>query len=242
MEPSRVVVFGAMLLPQGNRRFTEPSVEMNFASEFRPPGTRVIWWALTEAEERTRGFDASAYAGGRGYLFQFKAAHEVGEAGPRFYAGHEEMRRLRHVAASPGAVFYVLPTITSWTEFYEGRLSLLSQTWLLDVHQLPARIRPPQRLRGRGPRRSGMHYIELTPPTALVRSEPITARVEPAEVLLSPDMAYRRFGEQAGFSDVEEFLELVRSLSRGDGRPERTAGARHRGLAAALVVPSYFLE
>jgi hypothetical protein len=232
-----------VLLPQGNRRFSERSVELNFASEFRPPGTRVVWWALTQAEERTRGFDGSAYAGGRGFLFQFQAASETTEAGPRFYAEHDQMRRLRHVAASPGAVFYVLPTITSWSELYEGSLSLLAHTWLLDVHQLPERIRPPQRLRGRGPRRSAVHYIELTPPTALIRSEPITARVDPAEVLLSPDAPDRRFGEQAGFSDVEEFLRLVRSLAAGDGRPERTGGgSRHRGLAAALVVPSYFFE
>jgi len=165
------------------------------------------------------------------------------ETGLRFDAEHDEVRRLRHVAASPGAVFYVLPTITSWAEFYGGRLSLLSHTWLLDVHQLPANIRPPQRMHGRGPRRSGMHYIELTPPIALMRSEPITARVEPAEVLLSPDTPDRRFEEQAGFSDVEEFLRLVRSLVAGDRRPERRGGGtRHRGLAAALVIPSYFLE
>jgi len=239
----RVLVFGAMLLPQGNRRFSERSVEMNFASEFRPPGARVIWWALTEAEERTRNFDGSAYAGARGFLFQFKAVRERIETGLRFDAEHDEVRRLRHVAASPGAVFYVLPTITSWAEFYGGRLSLLSHTWLLDVHQLPANIRPPQRMHGRGPRRSGMHYIELTPPIALMRSEPITARVEPAEVLLSPDTPDRRFEEQAGFSDVEEFLRLVRSLAAGDRRPERRGGGtRHRGLAAALVIPSYFLE
>jgi hypothetical protein len=153
------------------------------------------------------------------------------------------MRRLRHVAASPGAVFYVLPTITSWAELYGGSFSLLSHTWLLDVHQLPEKIRPPHPLRGSGQRTSGTHSIDLTPPTALIRSEPITARVEPAELLLSPDVPDRRFGEQPGFSDVEEFLRLVRSLSAGDGRPERKGGdTRHRGLAAALVVPSYFLE
>lgn len=167
MYPSAVLVFPAMLLPQGNRRFSERSVEMNFASEFRPRGARVIWWALTQAEERTRGFDGSAYAGARGFLFQFKAVRERIETGLRFYAEHNEVRRLRHVAASPGAVLYVLPTITSWAEFYGGGLSLLSHTWLLDVHQLPENIRPPQRIRSRGPRRSGMHYIEPTPPFAL---------------------------------------------------------------------------
>jgi len=53
----------------------------------------------------------------------------------------------------------------------------------------------------------------------------------------------RRFEEQAGFSDVEEFLRLVRSLAAGDRRPERRgSGTRHRGLAAALLIPSYFLE
>ena len=216
---------------------------MNFASEFRPPGTRVIWWALTQAEERARGFDGSAYAGGRGFLFQFKAVRDRTETGLRFEAEHEEVRRLRHVAASPGAVFYVLPTITNWAEFYGSRFSLLSHTWLLDVHQLPVNIRPPQRMDSRGPRRSGMHYIELTPPTALIQSERITAHVEPAEVLLPPNTPDRRFEEQAGFSDIEEFLRLVRSLAAGDGRPERPgSGTRHRGLAAALLIPTYFLE
>jgi hypothetical protein len=213
--------------PHPSLRFSEKSFVMNFVSEYRPARGRAIWWGLTQAEERRLGFDARVFEGGRGFLLQFKAVHDTTPAVARFHAEHEQMRILASHAVLPQTVFYALTTVASWQDFVSQGLRVIPGAWLLDISRIPRPLRRPMTLtRPFRRRRSGVHYIELHPPMAVIRSEPVEVPVIPAEMLIGMGLE----GREAGDADLERFSFTARSL-----RGSRWRRGRWNGLAALII-------
>ena len=72
-------------------RIPEKTIGINFcaqlSSELRATqGVNVLWFGLTQAQERTAGFDACTKIGGRLFQFQFKASNQVLANGVRRFS------------------------------------------------------------------------------------------------------------------------------------------------------------
>jgi hypothetical protein len=77
-----------------------------------------------------------------------------------------------------GVVYYVFPLIGNTEELVE-RPNVLEHTYLLDVANLPNPMGEPTTKSGIL-RRSGHHYIDINPPSALIHSKPIEVTVTKA--------------------------------------------------------------
>jgi hypothetical protein len=175
---------------------------MNFCAEFRWRRRRVSWWALTQAEETLRGFDAVVRTASAAFVFRFKASSEIVGGSRRFEAGHEQMGLLAGLAtAAGGGVYYVLPDLSTWADFVRAGSRIRPLCWYLDLLNLPWPQPLPTTLTGpTRPRASGAHYIDMSPPVAVIRSQPTEVP------LLSP-----------WSSVLGGFGESRRSMSCGDG-------------------------
>jgi hypothetical protein len=207
-------------------RFSERSVEMNFCAEFRWRDRPVTWWALTQAEETLEGFDAVARNATAAFVFQFKASSGIVRGNRRFHAGHDQMRLLAALASRAGrGVYYVLPDLSTWADFVAAGSRIRPACWYLDVINIPwprgvpmTLTHPPR------PRASGAHYIEMSPPTAVIRSEPVEVP------LIAPQEFDRQVTEP--ISDIEALRGWV-----ADFRPSLRRHGGHGSATALAFVP-----
>lgn len=146
----------------------------------------MVWFGLTQAEERRRGFDAATRLGGRAFILQFKTSTTVAKRGPqagrrKFWCQHHQMdtlvRRYHHWT---NACFYFLPNLGTTTELIAVHGDLLTNSFLLDVADIPNPVPPCTRT-------SGYHFAYLDPavPDAMVTSKPFSVKVRPANLFLS---------------------------------------------------------
>lgn len=197
-------------------RFNEKTYELNFcaqASALWAPHFRTLWWGLTQEQEKAWGFDAATKAGRKHFIFQFKTLKRSAKQAQlgllRYVAEHQQMVHLRRRANRPGVVFYALPTLDTMGAFVSNP-DLIQQTWLLDVHRLPATIHSPTGIYAKANRRTTPpHVITVTPPTATVRSEPMTAPVWKHETQSQSVFAVAPEAMKDGLSDRElsNFIE-----------------------------------
>lgn len=155
-------------------RLPEKTIELNFCSQFeRLLGRSVIWFGLTQKQEAQAGFDAATRLGARLMLFQIKASNYVLTNGRRrFYAQHHQLRALQdRVSAAWRSVFYVLPEIGSTLDLARNP-DLMTSSWLLDVANLPKPFPDPTVTGATRIRKSGIHYLDMDPPSLIIRSEP----------------------------------------------------------------------
>jgi hypothetical protein len=167
-------------------RIAEKTVELNFCAQANAAcRRRLIWFGLTQRQEAQAGFDACTKHNGRLLIFQFKASNfSVGPTTRRFYASHDQMVALQK-RCSPywRSVFYVFPLIGTTFEL-TTQPNLLSVSWLLDVAALPNPIPRPTK-RGGGLRRSGIHYVDVTPGGATIHSNPFAVGLMSAQTLFA---------------------------------------------------------
>lgn len=164
-------------------RLSEKSIELNFCAEFeRLVGRRILWFGFTQSQEARLGLDACMDLGGRLLLFQFKASMEDVPDGRRFRAPHHQMEKIRNVCDRPGAAYYALPLVGTTAEF-RPKGEVVGKTWLVDVHDLPRPIPKPTKLRGRGLRKSEIHYFDLRPGRCLMKSNPVDVPAISADAL-----------------------------------------------------------
>jgi hypothetical protein len=155
-------------------RLSEKTLELSFCAQFAERWNlrNVIWFGLTQAQERRLGFDACSRINGRLLVFQFKASnvivHHRRFVGPRrrFTIPHDQLLRLRDLATGlPRAVYYAFPDLGTTYELSRNQ-DLIQQTWLLDVAGLPPAAQIPM------PRnRARRHYAFTDPPACELRSE-----------------------------------------------------------------------
>ncbi len=164
-------------------RVAEKTIELNFCAQFAGLFRRpVIWFGLTQEQEARLGFDACVKAGGRLFIFQFKASNKLLKSGARrFIASHRQMTTLQSQCKTKRSVFYVFPGVGTTKELMANP-DLLTSSWLLDVDNLPKPMPAPTKKDGTL-RKSEAHYVDIQPGTATIHSEPREAK------LIAPRMA-----------------------------------------------------
>src|SRR5208337_5079867 len=99
---------------------SEKTIELTFCSQFSAQlGLRnMIWFGLTQAQEKRLGFDACTRLNGRLLILQFKASNKIVHPQRfvrprrRFMLPHTQLERLQNLAASfPRMVYYIFPNI-----------------------------------------------------------------------------------------------------------------------------------
>lgn len=165
-------------------RLAERTIELTFCHQVAALwGPRLIWFGLTQDQERRAGFDAATKIGRALLLLQFKASAKVlRRSGCRqFTAPHKQMRALQRQTRFPRLVFYVLPGLGTTAEL-QGAPNLVNSTWLLDVAALPNPMPRPTTPQGTWRRRNN-HYLDLD-----TRHGVVIIHSDPVEVsLLHPE-------------------------------------------------------
>lgn len=195
-------------------RLREKTLELNFCTQFeRFVGTPIIWFGLTQMQEAQAGFDACTRLGGRLFIFQFKASAYVLKSGARqFVAEHDQMQRLRNRCNTSRAIFYVFPMVGTTLEL-AANPDLMSNTWLLDVTDLPVTISSPTTKSGT-PRKNKLHYVDVVPPLATIHSDPFNVK------LVSPSVIAREVVRpSSGLTGIvgdsfDRFYEIAHSVIR----------------------------
>lgn len=146
-------------------RVPEKTIELNFCAEltslWNQQGHGVLWFGPTQKQEARLGFDAATRLRGRVLLFQFKASRHVLRTGERrFHAPHQQMLDLQHLCQNQcRSVFYVFPIFGTTAQLLRSP-SVLHNTLLMDVANLPAIIPPPTKRDGTM-RASGDHLVDV---------------------------------------------------------------------------------
>lgn len=138
---------------------------------------RMVWFGLTQAQERKSAYDAATNLGGKAFYIQFKASTRVLKTGNYkgcrlFQCQHEQMDILvKRFALLPNACFYFFPNIGTLSDlqFFNG--DLIGNSYLLDVSDIPSPVPPTGR-------QSDHHYVYLDAqtPSATITSRPFKAR------------------------------------------------------------------
>lgn len=152
-------------------RLSEKTIEINFCSQLSYlVHNRIIWFGLTQRQEARLGFDVCTKLNGKLFIFQFKASNLIVNGLRRFYAPHNQMMALRSLCGVKNRlVYYVFPMIGNSTELTQNP-DIINHSWVLDVSDVPSLPFPTT---SRGTRRSkGIHYVDVSPPTAIIHSEP----------------------------------------------------------------------
>jgi len=192
-------------------RLSEKTIELNFSSKLNYySSNRITWFGLTQKEEAKQGFDISCRLKARMYFFQIKATNKMLKSGVRQFATpHHQLDALFKLSRlSPRSVFYVLPDFGDTSELI--KLSTLDNYWLLDINQIST-ISAPTSKSGKL-RKSGLHYINMKTPYAIIHSEPI-------EVNLSSLSSFRDYNYSSGLTsnmfqnNFERFWEIINPLS-----------------------------
>jgi hypothetical protein len=158
-------------------RLSEKTIELTFCHQVSAYwGSHLIWFGLTQAQERRAGFDAATRMNGRLLLLQFKASNHVmvRTGARRFSLPHRQLDSLTARIRIRRHVFYLFPQLgTTWE--LAAAPQLVPQVVMLDVANLPTPF-PRPRTRLGTLRRSGMHYADLRGNAVTIHSKPIRKR------------------------------------------------------------------
>lgn len=189
----------------------------------------MVWFGLTQKQERQYGFDAATNLGGRAFILQFKVSATVLKTGKhkgtrRFTCQHQQMQQLRSKFGSlPGSCFYFFPNIGTFTELEGVNGNLLSNSYMVDVADLPATIPATHR-------KNGYHYAYLnaTVPEVTVTSDPF----KPKKVYPAIEFVVLAISNPKTYlSSSKDLIQSVRDI---DNENERIADLFF--MNAALVV------
>jgi len=138
---------------------------------------RMVWFGLTQAQERENAYDAATNLGGRAFYIQFKASTKVLKTGNYkgsrlFQCQHEQMDILvRRFTSLPNACFYFFPNLGTLSDLQSFNGDLISNSYLIDVSDIPNPVPPTGR-------QSDHHYVYLDAetPSATITSDPFKVR------------------------------------------------------------------
>jgi hypothetical protein len=185
----------------------------------------VVWFGLTQKQEADWGFDVATRLGGLLMAFQMKAPTRDLAAYPpakQFQLAHHQLMALQALLTHhrrPRIVFYALPLLRTTAELQAANGDVLASTMLLDLANIPS-LPAPTTARG-APRKSGLHYLDISHAGATIHSEPVDLRVFPAADLIR---ALDDRQEQVGVSPDDPVAQgLVRGLVRVTRREGHSA-------------------
>ncbi len=161
-------------------RISEKTLELNICAEVlqyirHVPGcSQSFWIGMKQDQEARLGLDELIHnvPAGMHLALQFKAPNSEpqNQVPYRFTINDRQNRNLMRLASiRPDAAYYVFPHYNSFTKMRTDSPALLQDTWLLKVYDL--RNLPVST------NRQGTHSVRTTPPSALVRSDPVTVNI-----------------------------------------------------------------
>ena len=214
----------------GARRLAEKTIELTTCAQLAAAlGTRMVWFGLTQAQERQYGFDAATQLGGRAFIIQFKASSVVPQSGAyvgqrRFGCQHQQMDRLVTAFGSePRSCFYFLPDVGTFNELSNISGNLIGRSYLLDVADLPNPVPATDR-------KSGYHYVYLdnVTPSATVTSRPSGVKVSRAQELAHQIRA-------ANFDLLPRLKDLLRLAHKINSEDSRLGDLFYKNAALAVL-------
>jgi hypothetical protein len=104
-------------------KLAEKTIELTACAQFGQLfGARMVWFGLTQKQERQHGFDAATNLGGHAFILQFKASATVLKTGTyagcrRFACQHQQMVQLRaRFGGTHNGCFYFLPNVGTFND------------------------------------------------------------------------------------------------------------------------------
>jgi hypothetical protein len=199
---------------KGAIRIAEKTVELTTCAQLgHLLGKKMVWFGLTQAQERKHAYDAATNFGGRAFYIQFKASTKVLKTGKYkgrrlFQCQHDQMTKLvKNFGSLRNCCFYFLPNLGTLSELQSLKGDLIGNSYLIDVADIPN----PVPATGR---QSDHHYVYLDAkiPSATITSEP--AEIE--QVIGCSDFLRIVQGEgEHGLLRSRDLLRLTKQLSDG---------------------------
>lgn|GEM_PF-4720605 len=215
----------------GAAKIAEKTVELTTCAQFGSLlGSQMVWFGLTQRQERQHGFDAATNLGGRAFILQFKVSSTVLKSGPhaghrRFGCQHHQMDQLvQSFGATPNACFYFLPNLGTFAELSALGGDVLSNSYLMDVAGLQSPVPAPTRM-------NGYHYayLDAAGPSVTITSEPFKARRLFQGTVFLKEIMLRR-------DRLPNAKGLLRLAQRLDRENRRLADLFYRNAALAVLL------
>lgn len=162
-------------------RVSEKTLELNIAAELlawirtQPGCSKAFWIGMKQWQEAVNSIDELISNVPKGFhlALQFKAPKPSPPNGHPFSFTINDRQHANLVKLSnsrPRAVHYVLPHLNTFGALRKNGGSLLSRTVLLSVHGISGLAKATNK--------RGTHTIQSTPPSMLIRSDPMSVSVE----------------------------------------------------------------
>jgi len=158
----------------GEERIAEKSIELTTCAQLGTSvGKRMVWFGLTQAQERKYGYDAATNLGGRAFILQFKASRTITKRGVYkgqrlFQCQHDQMKELiSSFGKTPNSCFYLLPGIGTFSEMQAVKGDLISNAYLVDISKIPEKV-----ISQKNPPKKHRMYLDTAKPSVTIRSEP----------------------------------------------------------------------
>jgi hypothetical protein len=143
-----------------NPRISEKTVELSCSAQIaRGMPTLMVWFGLTQKQERVLGFDAATNLGGKAFLLQYKASDWVMKTGK--YRGHRRFPCQNHqmdaltkqFGGTPNTCFYFFPNLGVLADLIAVGGDFLTNSFLMDVAGIHLPLPAPNK--------KGYHYAHL---------------------------------------------------------------------------------
>jgi hypothetical protein len=208
----------ANLKGKETKRLAEKTIELTTCAQFGDLlRRRMVWFGLTQKQEREHAYDAATNLGGKAFILQFKASSKVLKTGKYsgqrlFQCQHGQMVELvKTFGGSRNACFYFFPDVGTFSDLQNKSGNLIDNSFLVDVADLPNPVPDTGR-------KSNHHYVYLDnkKPAVTVTSRPC----EVDKVIRPSELKRLSVSEDRdGLLQSREILELVcLSLGNGDDR------------------------
>lgn len=192
-------------------KLSEKTIELTASAQFGHIfQRRMVWFGLTQSQERNYGFDAAASLGGHAFILQFKVSNQVMKRVPwrshrKFQCQHHQMQALvSRFRVSQHACFYFLPDIGTVPELINVNGDLLGNSYLADISSFPNTIPTPHRS-------SNMHYayLDSTIPALTITSDPF----EVPKLIRASDFAKLHSQNRHALTPTERLIDLYRRIN-----------------------------
>lgn len=194
-------------------RLSEKTIELTFCHQVASVwGNGLIWFGLTQRQERRAGFDAAVRSGGTLRLIQFKAsAKTMRRTGARrFELPHDQLVALRDRVRARRLVYYAFPLVGTTAEL-AIHPNIVPHTWLMDVSQLPRPFPQPTKRDG-SQRKSRIHYADVTPGRVRIHSDPIDVGAMSPSSIAQSQVGVET--DSPSFNEYETFDAVASQMGR----------------------------
>jgi hypothetical protein len=215
------------------KRLAEKTIELTTCAQFGYLlRKRMVWFGLTQKQEREHAYDAATNLGGKAFILQFKASSKVlktgGYAGQRLFQCQQGqmVELVKTFGGLRNSCFYFFPNVGTFEELQAISGNLIDNSFLVDVADIPNPVPPTNR-------KSGYHYVYLD-----TKKPSVTITSEPREVKrvtrVSDLLQIVNNEDGTGLPKSEHLLRIVHSML-GE-RPSQLADMFFKNAALAVLL------